>query len=110
VAGADEEVSLPVAGYGAVVSRGGSLPNRHGVHDVAPRMGRRALRSTIGAALAEVRHQRLLQHAATLHKKAEIDRLVRHVHLRIVRIRVSEPAGDLLGRPLEREFGRHGLA
>jgi len=32
------------------------------------------------------------------------------VHLGIVRIRVSEPAGDLLGRPLERQFGRHGRA
>ena len=99
-----------MAGHCAVVSGRGSLPNGHGVDDVAPGMARRALRSTIGAALAEVRHQRFLQHAATLHEEAEIHRLVGHVHLGIVRIRVSEPAGDLLGRPLERECGRHGLA
>src|SRR5262245_51714561 len=52
--GANEEVSLPVAGHGAVVGGSRSLPNGHGVDDVAPRMGRRALRSTIGTALAEV--------------------------------------------------------
>ena len=76
VAGADEEVPFPVAGHGAVVGGRGSLPNGHGVDDVAPGMARRALRSTIRAALAKVRHQRLLQHAATLDEEAEINRLV----------------------------------
>src|SRR5215472_14505351 len=73
-------------------------------------MARRAFRATIGAPLAEVCHQRFLQHTATLDKEAAIDRLVRHVHLGIVRIRVSEPTGDLLGGPLECQFGGHGCA
>ena len=57
--------------------------------------------------LAQLRLQRLFQHAAALHEQAEIDRFVRHVHGRIIRIRPAEPAGDLLGRPRVRELGGH---
>ena len=35
---------------------------------------------------------------------------MRHVHGRIVRIRLPQPAGDLLRRPLARELGRHGVS
>jgi hypothetical protein len=48
---ADEEVTFPVAGHGAIVGRGGALPNGHGVDDAATSTRCRALRATIGAAL-----------------------------------------------------------
>ena len=39
--------------------------------------------------------------------QGKVGRFVRHVHRRIIRIRLTEPAGDLLGRPLARELGGH---
>ena len=71
------------------------------------RLGRRGARTPNRAPLAQVRLQGLFQHAAALHEQAEIDRFVRHVHARIIRIRPAEPAGDLLGRPRVRQFGGH---
>ena len=80
---------------------GWPFANRDGVDDMPARVGRRPLRPAIGPPLPQVGQQCLFQHAAALHKP-EIDRLVRHVHGRIIRIRRSQPAI----RPLERQLGR----
>jgi hypothetical protein len=48
------------------------------------------------------------QGAAALHEQRLVDRLVRHPHLRIVRVIVPQPGRDLLGRPPRREEGFHG--
>ena len=93
----------------AVLDGGRPLPKRDRVDDMPARMGRRALRPSIGPPLPEVSHQRLLEHAAALHEQAEIDRFVRHAHGRIIRIRLAEPAGDLLRRPFECALGGHRI-
>ena len=102
---AHEQVTFPVPRHRAVLDGGRAVANRDSVNDRPARMGRCALRASIGPPLSEVGHQCLLEHAAALHKQAEIDRLVRHVHGWIIRIRLAQPAGDLLRRPLERELG-----
>ena len=54
----------------------------------------------------QVRHQRLLQHAACLDKETPIDRFVRYLHAWVGRELPLQPARDLLRRPLERELLR----
>src|SRR5215211_1190084 len=50
------------------------------------------------------------QRAARLHEQRQVDRLVRHPHLRIVREGSSEPTGDLLRRPAQLELALHHRA
>lgn len=47
-----------------------------------------------------MRHQLLLQDTAGLDEQALVDRLVRHLMGLVVRVRATEPPGNLLGRPL----------
>ena len=101
---AHEQVAFPVSRHRAVLDGGRPCANRDGIDDMPARMGRRPFRPAIRPPLPKVGQQRLFQHAAALHKQTEIDRLVRHVHGRIIRIRLTEPTGDLLRRPLEREL------
>src|SRR5262249_57514640 len=54
----------------------------------------------------QVRHQRLLQHAACLDKETAIDRFVRYLHAWVGRELPLQPARDLLRRPLEHELLR----
>ena len=54
----------------------------------------------------QVRHQRLLQHAAGLDKETPIDRFVRYLHAWGGRELPLQPARDLLRRPLEHELLR----
>ena len=102
---AGDQVALPMSRNRAVLNRRGALANRDGPDDVAARLRRRGPRTSNRASLAQLRLQRLFEHAAALHEQAEIDRFVRHAHGRIIRIRPTEPTGDLLGRPLLRELG-----
>ena len=104
---ASDQVALPMARHRAVLDGGGALPNRDGPDDVAARLRRRGARTSHRASLAQLRLQRLLEHAAALHEQAHVDRFMRHVHGRIIRIRLTEPASDLLGRPLSRELDGH---
>ena len=48
--------------------------------------------------------QLLAERAAALHEQRLIDRLVRHAHLRVVGILLSQPPRDLLGRPSRLEL------
>ena len=105
--GADEEIALPMPRDRAVLNRRGALANRDGPDDVAARLRRRGTRTSNRASLAQLRLQRLFEHAAALHEQAQVDGFVRHVHRRILRIRLTEPAGDLLGRPLLRKLRGH---
>jgi hypothetical protein len=51
--------------------------------------------------------QPLLQHAARLDEEAPVDRLVRHLHPRIIREFLPKPARDLLRRPVLGQLLRH---
>ena len=92
-----------------VLHGGGPLPNRDGPDDVAARLPCRGTRTANRVPLAQLGLQRLFKHPAALDEQAEIDRFVRHAHGRIIRMRLAEPAGDLLGRPRVRELGGHGV-
>ena len=104
LAAPDQQIAFPMAR-----GRRGPRPSRDARESTPRRQSTsrvrgRVLRASVGAPLAQVRHQRLLEHAAALYKEAEINRFVRYLHFRICRIRVSEPAGDLLWRPLSASF------
>ena len=60
----------------AVLDGGRAIANRDGVDDVPGRVDRRAFGSPIRAALAQVRHQRFLEHAAALDEQTDVDRFV----------------------------------
>jgi hypothetical protein len=53
---------------------------------------------------AQMSHQLLLQDASHLNEQAAIDRFVREQHVRVGWVLLLEPAGDLLRRPLQRQF------
>src|SRR5258708_13502811 len=55
---------------------------------------------------AELPQQGAFQDTATLNKHTSIDRLGRHLHIRIAWKRASKPARDLLRRPLPRQLRR----
>jgi hypothetical protein len=50
------------------------------------------------------------ERASALHEQRLIDGLVRHLHLRVVRILLSQPPRDLLGRPQVLELALNNLA
>ena len=55
----------------------------------------------------QIAGQFLAQRAAGLHEQRQIDRLVRHAHLRIVRELFHQPTRDLLRRPPQLELRLH---
>lgn len=97
-----EEVAFPVTRDGAVVDAGWALPDGHRIDDLPAGLTgrRRKARSTHGLSTAEVSEQRLLQHASALHEQAQVDRLMRHLHIWILGIGPLKPARDLLWRPI----------
>src|SRR6185437_2263398 len=66
-------------------------------------------RATDRPARAQMRLQVLLEDSARLHKQAAIDRLVRHLVSLVSGIRMLQPAGNLLGRPVLRQLGSDQL-
>ena len=56
------------------------------------------------------RMRALLQHTSALHEQAQVNRLVRHLHVRILWMGPLEPARDLLRRPIRRELLGHARA
>src|SRR6266508_559915 len=95
-------------GDGTVVGLGGSLADvdrsselalavHHGVSE----------RPASGVSPTQVAGQFPAQRAARLHEQRQVDRLVKHPHLRIVREGSSEPTGDLLRRPAQLELALH---
>src|SRR4029453_6881834 len=63
-----------------------------------------------GVPPAQVAGQLPAQRAAGLDEQRQVDRLVRHPHLRIVREGSNEPTGDLLRRPAPLELALHHAA
>ena len=81
-----------------VLDLGGSLADRDRVHDLPPAMpaGGARPRPALHPAGPQVRCQLTLERTAGLHEQGQIDRLVRHPHLRLVGEGPDQPAGDLL--------------
>lgn len=105
---AEEQVAFPVPRDGTVVGLGGSLADvdrssqlalavHHGVSE----------RPASGVPPTQVAGQFPAQRAARLNEQRQVDRLVRHPHLRIVREGSNEPTRDLLRRPAQLELALH---
>jgi hypothetical protein len=98
-----------VTGHRAVFHRSRPDPDRDDVRDLtapAP-LGAGVTGTADRPPRAQMREQLPLQHPTGLNEQAAIDRLMRHVPGRIIRIAALEPTGDLLGRPVPLELPCH---
>src|SRR5581483_5483018 len=99
LAGADDEVALPVARHGPVGGLGGTL----GDVDHRGDLGAAPLGTALGLApcafTSQAPEQFFLQLAAGLEIDGLVDGLVGHPPLWLLGVLVAEPAGDGLGRP-----------
>ena len=95
-----------MAGNGAILDLGWAIPDRDGINDLAPRLACRAcsLAPPHDPAAAKMGHQFLLENATRLNEQAFVDRLMRHLHLLVLRVFCPQPPGYLLRRPLVREL------
>ena len=82
---ADDQIALPVAGDGAVISLGGALCDVDHVRDPVAALAGLAARATQRPPGPQALGQIAAQRAAGLDVQRLVDRLVRHPHLRIFR-------------------------
>ncbi len=87
-----QQIAFPMAGQRAIRDVGGPLTNGDGVDDLALRRtdASAGARMSKVALAAELPEQGALEHTATLNKQTSINRLGRHLHLRIAWKRVIE--------------------
>ena len=91
-----------MARHGSILDLCRSLANRDGVDDLPlsrPPPSRGARMSNV-VLTTEFLEQATFENAAALHEQTAVDRFGRHLHVRIARKGASEPARDLLRRPL----------
>jgi hypothetical protein len=102
-----EEITFPVTRHRPVIGLGRPLADMHRTPDLALAVADR-LGVTDWAAhrppRPQIRRQLLAQRAASLHEQRQVDRLVRHPHLRLVGKRHRQPTRDLPGRPAQLEL------
>ena len=98
VSGARQQVALPVPRPGPVRRLRRTLADGHRINDAPARLsGRRGLpRLAPPPPAAEMGEQFFFQHATTLHEQTHVDRLVRHLEVRMVRKGLFQPPRDLL--------------
>src|SRR5438552_12387804 len=84
----EDQVAFPVTGNGAIGDLGGPFGDHHHVAD--PTLTDTTFRIGLGAThrptSSQARMQLLAERSAALHEQRLIDGLVRHAHLRVVRI------------------------
>jgi len=95
---ADDQIALPVTGYGPVLGLGRALRDVDHVRDAASTLNA-AAGPTLSPAGAETAVQLPAQLAPALDEQRLVDGLVAHPHHRIVGELEPQPAGDLLRRP-----------
>lgn len=110
--GAEHQIAFPVARHGPVLCLGGSLADVDHRSDLAAAsvIGTAASRPAGGLAPPQVTGELFAQRAAGLHEQRQVDRLVRHLHLRTVGKGLRQPTRDLLGRPAQLQLGLHQCA
>src|SRR5262245_63591325 len=92
-----EKVSFPVAWHGAIVGLGRPLADGSRIDDLSQSaLGGAAFGLAHLPRCTQVRHQRLLQHAACLGKENPIDCFVRYLYVWVVREFSLLPDGELL--------------
>jgi hypothetical protein len=93
---AEDQVSFPVTRYGTIVGLNRAFADVDRATQLALAVHHRvAERSPVGAARPQEPGQFLAESALGLHEQRQVDRLVRHAHLRVVGEVLAEPAGDL---------------
>lgn len=102
---ADDQITLPVAGHGAVVRLGGALADNRHVLDASLRAGSDR-RPAAGAPAAQACAELLAQRPAAVQEERPVDRLVTDAHVPIIRVRPLQVSADLLRRP---QVGRQPL-
>jgi hypothetical protein len=107
-----QEITFPMARHSSILDFRRSLANRDGIQDLAlsrspTRSGARVPKVMLAA---QVLQQATFEDAATLNEQTPVNGFGRHLHVRIAPKGPSEPARDLLWRPLLREFLRDGAA
>src|SRR5262249_47377504 len=96
---------FPVAWHGAIVGLGRPLADGSRIDDLSQSaLGGAAFGLAHLPRCTQLRHQRLLQHAACLDKETPIDRFVRYLHAWGGRELPLQPARDVLRRPREHEL------
>src|SRR5882724_7224233 len=97
-----------MTGNGSVLDLGGLFPDGNGIDDLTtvvsaitgvPRAADPPLRR-------QVLHQLLLQPSAGLNEQAATDGFVRHAQALILGILPLQPSGNLLRRPVQKQFTR----
>ena len=85
-------------GHGAVLGLGRALADvQRGPQLALAVVARVAPGASGGVAAAQIAGELLAQRTPGLHEQRQVDRLVRHPHLRIVGERPRQPPCDLLG-------------
>src|SRR5262249_36110906 len=99
--------SFPVAWHGAIVGLGRPLADGSRIDDLSQSaLGGAAFGLAHLPRCTQLRHQRLLQHAACLDKETPIDRFVRYLHAWGGRELPLQPAQARLSRPRDPELRR----
>src|SRR5450755_607769 len=111
VACAPEQIAFPMTGNGSVFYFRRSLADRNGVDDLALGVSVNAgvPRAADTPFRAQVLNQLLFQHSTRLYEQAAINRFVGHLHRLVLGILALQPSGNLLRRPVQKEFTRNDL-
>ena len=85
VSGTAQQIAFSVAGNGTILDLRRSVPDRHGIDDLPPRLPGccRSSAPPHDPAAAQMGQQLLLENAARLNEQAFVDRLMRYVHGRV---------------------------
>lgn len=105
MASAHEQIPLPVAGHRPVGDVRGPLLNTEHVRDNPTSVVNVPSALPVLAPVPQSPQQLPLELAPGQHVQVGVDRLVRHAHGRIIRIRLDQPLGHLLRPPALRQLG-----
>src|SRR5580658_9337393 len=66
-------------------------------------------RATHAPLRSQVVHQLFFQYATRLNEQAAVNGFVRHAHALVVGMPILQPPGNLLGRPVQKQFTRNDV-
>ena len=95
----------------AVLHFSGPFADRDGLRDLTAPVFKdtRVLRPAYAALGSQVLQQLFFQRSTRLNEQAAVNGFVGHTHALIIGILDFQPAGDLLGRPVQNQFTRNDV-
>ena len=105
-----KEITFPVSGNSTIRHFRRPFADRHSIHNLAaPSTFARGMPVTSDtiAPTPQMVGQLFLESPSSLHIQRAVNRLVRHVEIRPVRICLHQPPGDLFRRPVRTKLSRH---